>query len=412
MMQLQWRQGACVTLLGLILSGCGAESSQTSSLTLTNPLNSPRVDESILVCHAQLQSLGFEVTPSLSARINGKVVPSQFIDTDGDEQPDSLLLVTDFAANERKQVTFSSNPETTQFPKRTQATFAKMFGGTLEDGKYTGGEYRAINQDTLEHTHLPGDVLYPFEGPGWESDKVAYRLYFDHRNIIDIFGKKTRDMVLDHVGQDGHSYHHLNDWGMDILKVGKSLGVGAPALWENSAVEAVNNADSMQAEVSADGSLYSEVTIKHKNWHVAEQQYQLTNRLSIMAGSRLSHSQLSISPSPEAMATGIVKHPNTQMLSSDNQSGQWRYLASWGVQTEASDYLGMAIFYKADELVEQTTDENNYLLVLAPKDGKLDYYFAAGWEQESKIFATLEGFKTYLDSTLKLMNHPVEITVN
>ncbi len=35
-------------------------------------------------------------------------------------------------------------------------------------------------------------------------------------------------MVLDEVGTDtAKNYHALADWGMDVLKVGKSLGAGA-----------------------------------------------------------------------------------------------------------------------------------------------------------------------------------------
>lgn len=30
-----------------------------------------------------------------------------------------------------------------------------------------------------------------YERPGLESDKVGYRFYFDQRNAIDVFGKKT-----------------------------------------------------------------------------------------------------------------------------------------------------------------------------------------------------------------------------
>ena len=38
-------------------------------------------------------------------------------------------------------------------------------------------------------------------------------------------------MVLDEVGTDtAKNYHQLSDWGMDILKVGTSLGAGALAL--------------------------------------------------------------------------------------------------------------------------------------------------------------------------------------
>jgi len=50
-----------------------------------------------------------------------------------------------------------------------------------------------------------GDKLVAYEGPGWESDRVAYRLYLDGRNAIDIFGKRSPDLVLSKVGRGSKS---------------------------------------------------------------------------------------------------------------------------------------------------------------------------------------------------------------
>ena len=81
-----------------------------------------------------------------------------------------------------------------------------------------------------EHTDHSWFIRY--EGPGWESDLVGYRFYLDWRNATDIFGKKDhRYGACKDVGQDGFdSYHEPADWGMDVLKVGESLGIGALGL--------------------------------------------------------------------------------------------------------------------------------------------------------------------------------------
>jgi hypothetical protein len=72
---------------------------------------------------------------------------------------------------------------------------------------------------------------YLTEGPAWENDKVAFRLYFDTRNGKDIFAKRQPAMVMDTVGTNKNaSYHALSDWGMDVLHVGRSLGAGSVAI--------------------------------------------------------------------------------------------------------------------------------------------------------------------------------------
>ncbi|RYY35469.1 MAG: DUF4861 domain-containing protein, partial [Sphingomonadales bacterium] len=67
------------------------------------------------------------------------------------------------------------------------ATLNVQQGGTRgEDGKYSGGSFKLVDRFEAPAAHGPRDQLIAFEGPGWESDKVAYRLYLDERNVPDI----------------------------------------------------------------------------------------------------------------------------------------------------------------------------------------------------------------------------------
>ena len=36
-----------------------------------------------------------------------------------------------------------------------------------------------------------------YEGPGWESETTAWRIYFDKRNAIDLFGKRQPGLYLE-----------------------------------------------------------------------------------------------------------------------------------------------------------------------------------------------------------------------
>ena len=44
--------------------------------------------------------------------------------------------------------------------------------------------------------------------------------------------------------------------------------------------------------------------------------------------------------------------------------------------------VGMVVLFRGGDLLEQTEDEHNYVTVLKPRDGELEYYFGAAWEQE------------------------------
>ena len=96
----------------------------------------------------------------------------------------------------------AQNNKTTSKNPKTYAEISVKEGGKWEGRKYIGGTFKNVQSLKLapEHTDHSFDIRY--EGPGWESNKIGYRLYLDWRNAIDIFGKKTEAMVLQQVGLD------------------------------------------------------------------------------------------------------------------------------------------------------------------------------------------------------------------
>jgi len=123
--------------------------------------------------------------------------------------------------------------------QKTQAYLGLKEGGewkwvTKANGnqqyEYQGGVFKPVKSLKVDKKHTDHSFDIQFEGPGWESDKIGYRIYLDWRNAIDIFGKKTNALVLQNVGLDGFdSYHEMQEWGVDILKVGDALGIGTLA---------------------------------------------------------------------------------------------------------------------------------------------------------------------------------------
>ena len=65
------------------------------------------------------------------------------------------------------------------------------------------------------------------------------------------------------------------------------------------------------------------------------------------------------------LAIGLVMHPGTELLTGnlDVSGGTWSYLASFGQQTLFDDNLGMVLMFQKKDLVEQTRDENSYVLI-------------------------------------------------
>lgn len=405
----------------ILFFGCASDIDQKikneypESLTLTveNETNLFRTDEAVVLNVDELKAKALDFNPNAFVIFsNGTELASQANDLNGDGDPDQIIVVTDFKPGEKKKISLryaTSGVKPREYPKRTQAELSVKVGGKFVERKYEGGKFQNIKFLRVPPEHTDHSFYIRYEGPGWESDKVGYRFYLDWRNASDIFGKKVPDMVLQNVGQDGFdSYHEMSDWGMDILKVGESLGIGSIAMWHDDKAIRVSQTDSVTCEIVLNDAVESLIRTKYFGWKVGDGIFNLNSELSIFAGSRMTKHDLQIEGNPENLCTGIVIHPDAQLIQSEG-SENWSYLANYGKQSLAEDLLGMAILFKQKDLIEVTEDEYSHVVVLKPEDGSLTYYFLAAWEKEPGGIKTKEEFLDYLNEIVQRLDHPVMV---
>ncbi len=387
---------------------------EAATLSVKNPAAFARTDAEIVLEIAKLKAHA----PSFNDKAfvvlhNAEELASQANDLNGDGSADQIVCVGDFAANEAKTLTvrYAKSGELTRaYPKRTQAELSHKVGGQFVNRKYEGGMFQNVRSLRVPPEHTDHSFYIRYEGPGWESDKVGYRFYLDWRNAIDIFGKKTPSMVLQNVGQDGFdSYHEMSDWGMDILKVGESLGLGSLAMWQEGKAHRVAQTDSVTCAIVSNGAVQSQIQTMYFGWKVGTGVYNLVSNLSIAAGSRLTKHVVAIDGDPQNLCTGIVKLDSTVMLKSPEANTGWAYLATYGKQSLANDRLGMAVLYRKNDFLEVAEDQHSHVLVLKPENGQLTYYFLAAWEKEPGGVQTVEAFETYLNQTVAELQAPLLI---
>lgn len=397
------------------------EAMPLARIELSNALSRALKDEPIYV---SFYDLGLDrhaaLDAQLGATLDGSAIPAQLIDRDGDGEKDGVFTLVDLGSEGHAELIVNRGlaGQAPNTDKRTQAEISRKTGGEWQphseenrEGQYeyVGGEFENVQQLTPPDEHSDHSYFIRYEGPGIESDLVGYRVYLDWRNGFDIFGKKTTDMVLQDVGQDGFgSYHEMADWGMDILKVGDSLGAGGYGYWDGEKVVRVSEVDGWDARILDNGDLYSSFSIQYNDWQVADKTLDLTAQLSMIAGSRLVHVDLELSEPLDNIAAGLVKHPGTELIKGDvNITGKaYTYVASWGQQTLNDDNLGMALLFRRSDLEAQTEDEHNYVSVLDAAGEDVDYYFLAAWEGEANGIKTREDFVAYLEDQAERLTMP------
>jgi hypothetical protein len=404
-----------LTLLGffLLFGGCKSNSAaeQKGNLPEIQAANSLEIDRintllSIDLEEIQVQSEDVNLN-NLIVMSGQKEIPSQLMDN-------KLFFVVDTVKASAKSVfTLQQVSEKQVYPKRTQAELSIKQGGHFENRKYIGGEFSNIDFLRVPPEHTDHSFFIRYEGPGWESDMVGYRFYLDWRNATDAFGKKTSDMVLQNVGLDGFdSYHELQPWGMDVLKVGKALGIGTLAIYLDSMAVRVENTDSVTCKVKENGTLYSAIETNYYGWKAGKDRFDVKSILSIHAGTRLTHHQVSINGQPDNLCTGIVKDKNARLFTDYGSHSQYGYIATYGIQSLNNDRLGLAVFFSNGDFKGFTEDEFSHIVKLDALDGNMDYYFLAAWELEKEGFNNEKDFMDYIKKVAVELANPVQVSIS
>jgi hypothetical protein len=341
-------------------------------------------------------------------------VPSQYNGNDFSNR--SIVVVLDsMQAKEKSTLTvrFNSNRSVSvrhTYSKRTHAELSHKTGGKFINREYIGGNFTGVKALRVPPEHKDHSWFIRYEGPGWESDKVGYRFYLDQRNATDVFGKKTSQIVLPEVGLDGFdSYHDMQPWGMDILKVGPSLGLGSPGYLEGGKAIRVEKTDSVKCEITEDGNVYSSIRTDYSGWKLPTGKINLTSVISITAGSRMSKQLLITDKRVDGLCTGIIKDKAAVLVSDEGTSGRFAYLMTYGKQSLNKDELGLAILVRHSDLKKFGSDEQNHIVELSGKNSKVEYYFLAAWIGEPGGISDKNTFQEYVVRIAEELANPVRV---
>jgi hypothetical protein len=389
--------------------------SESFSVKVTNPLNAERTGVMVYIPAGKTPK-GFN--PDAFAVFDQKVeIASQLNSLDKD-YPGIVVVLDKLNAKEVKKLTVRYAKTGTirhDYTKRTQAELSHKINGEWKNREYIGGTFQNVNYLRVPPEHKDHSWYLRYEGPGWESDLVGYRLYLDQRNAVDVFGKLVPEPVLQKAGLDGFdSYHELQPWGMDVLKVAKSLGVGSIATLTATGALRVETTDSVTCRITENGDVYSSFLTRYLGWNTGATNVDLDSRISIHAGTRLTHNRISITGTLDNISTGLIKDDKVKpkLFTEKGDNSTYGYIATYGPQSlNKGDNLGIVVFFNPEHLVEITEDQFSHIVKLKPASGRIDYYYAGVWQLEPNGIKDEAGFVAYVDKTAKELASPVKIEI-
>jgi hypothetical protein len=271
---------------------------------------------------------------------------------------------------------------------------------------------------TLEASSTADDMYDKMyhHGPAWESDKIAYRLYFDNKTTVDVYGKKKYRMEL----TDTKWYPSVEQlslsYGDDILWVGSSVGVGTLKGWNGEAATHIDPMKKRTARIVINGNLRTVVDMVVEGWQYQDKLVDVTARYIQYARHHDMIAQVIIGePSANGdltFSTGVqqVRQSQTHI---DNEG----LVAIWGTEFPTQDTLiydrqtfGLAVVVPLKNIVKHATDPLNHLIIIKNNQQPvIKYFVTAASQKEEDGYKTADDFFTYTKDWKQIVCNPVKV---
>ncbi len=414
-------------LLMIVLVGTTACRKNTGWV-VENPLPVDRPDEILILTRNEVAAkLAIPGDKIPVFNMDGQLLPSQADDLNGDGIWDEVVVLTSLPASGsgKMVISFVEPADYPTFEKRTNL----RLGILQPDGTFPEvDQYLALScKDTFQ-------IIAQAESVNWENDKFGFRVYFDCRNVKDLFGKLKPGLIIDDLQMPGTpGYHELADWGMDVLHCGSSLGSGGIALMKNDSLYRLGATDVYEYVKITEGAVRSVFELRYKGWEVDGQMLEAVERISIFPGKYWFQSDVTVLGLPEGaeIVTGIVTSRLTREPFEFREQG-FTCIGTHDVQSLNNDELGMAVIVAENETgkVARTTNinffeqgfqlvkeknfsniisETYYISQKAVDSQPARHWFSAVWGLEKEAWKTEEGFRQYLSAEMDKLANPLVI---
>jgi hypothetical protein len=377
---------------------------------IVNPSDKPLTSKSITIQRGALEKIIGKMVEGNYAWLqqeDNEPVFAQLDDLDGDGHWDELFTQLDFGQIERKSFGIKIHKGIAPVKFKTNIRFA--------DFNDPSKEFVTAERLKSKVTEISSKILQ-LEGPGWENEVVAFRNYFDARNGIDIFGKITNAMVLDSIGlKNGPTYHEMGSWGMDILKVGNSLGAGALAIQSGKDLFRLGENGKGTFNSVVEGPIRSVFDLDFEEVSIDGFVLKVKHRISIEAGKPYYKSEVFIEGAKSVKLVAGLVNLQTESYMKGAVNG-FSALYTHDNQAYNGEKLGMAIFVPQRKINVVTAPEvgegitQTFYFALPVKKQPIVFYFMAGWEKQNQDYSTVEGFRGSLFKEIE--NVSAKITVS
>ncbi len=411
-------------LLALILL-LGTTSAMSAELTLTVKLTNSQsvareaVPVSVPIDSPLVSRLG---GPVMSATVSGADgdLPYQLDDLDDDGIYDELFFLTDMPRKSKQSitVTFSTVGTPAVFPSGVYGSLS------IRDRSSKNPKHLPITSLTVPASSNPYQYVFP-HGPLLESEYVGFRIYCDHRQSVDYYGHRQKQVELPETAFYPSKEQKSNGYGDDVLYTGSTYGCGTMHGWDGATSVMFQNVRSRTYTLLASGPLRTIIQTVNKAWRVTESSLpvDVTTRYILCARHRDVKVEVRFSrPVPDLqLSTGV-----TDIVGSEAITDKSGLRGCWGTACAGNNpkvydthTVGLAVcvpreYYRGDAHFTDGKGQlpnQAYVALLSTSTDRLHYWFTATCDLETFGFADSKAWSDYLHSWKRSLLSPVKVEI-
>lgn len=401
--------------LALLLASINSMAQQTLNVSVKNNATTNRDAVPVVI------DLKTQTTPVKSALVtlNGVETACQLDDLDGDGTYDELCFITSLKKKEEKTFVVSLSKEGA--PKEYPA---KVYAEMLISNKKVKSSNKHdlyISSLTVDNGTNPYWMLH-HHGPAFENEMVAYRIYFDHRQTVDIYGKYKQGLELKHTQFYPDKEQKAKGYGDDVLWVGQTFGLGTLRGWDGNAPQMLTDVEHRTLKLVARGPLRTIVEVIDDGWKApcptTKERISMNTRYTLYAGKRDCEVSISFNkPVPSHnFSTGIINVKNSvEHSNGKGLRGCWG--TDWPVSEKDSaghkrETVGLGIYIPQKNVVKElTANKDNYPFVVGNINRQFTYHITFCSDNETWGFHSAKEWFAYLDGWKKELESPVTVSI-
>lgn len=360
------------------LLSLGVQAQKLFEVTVKNPSGEARQDVPVVM---DLKPWG-DIRKAV-VKVDGKEIPSQLDDLDRDCVNDELCFLVNLDKKEKKTycVSLYEEGEQAQYPARTFAELClpsrnKKLAKNQQDIYLKSIAFDKRTKDPYHYVHSHGICF--------ESDLVAMRVYFDHRQTIDLYGKINPGLVIEKTQFYPSEEQIAAGSGDDCLWVGNTYGLGALRGWDGQNQVLLNDLKYQEQRVISEGPLRAIVELDDRGWTPAPglKPVNAIIRYTIYAGHRDFDVDVFFNKdvSNYDFATGLINvKGSSEYADGKGLRGCWG--SDWPTGKDDGKHkletVGLGIYVPTQMLAKQMpANKDCYTQVVRPIGNKLSYKLA------------------------------------